>query len=726
LRKQNEILRSSRPGQITNLDFTSVGGLNTTPGAGSNPLIPFPQSVTGYLVNPGVAAPARAFFPGCTSAAQAANQCTFVDPGLQIQPTSMNMDILSKFTIQLNDDWQSTTTASVFRSGVTQYAFETQGGYTNTGYPSGPEIPSLPPGQHPHYYYFPVITVPASYPGNPYGVAAPLVYTFRELGSPYYQYYTNTYRLIEDMNGKVAGWDIAASMGYMYALNRDDMYNGYFDPIRLQNALNDDYLLGGSLESQVFGGSAEATSSSYLYTINADAGRKLLDLPGGNLALAFGSEWYEQRLNSISPAEDIGGTPVIAGGYQIGSQANSAGYAELRATAFNRLEGGLSLRYDHYNTAAGGDTTPKIGLKWKPVEGLVFRGTWGKGFRAPSIAETNSAQNSYASTTNDRILCPTNNPTAPGTFPSQCSVQLNVDQSGNPNLKPEKSTNYTFGVIFEPTKELSVSANYYDIKIDHDIIDAFEAGGLGYGGYGSIYRLGPLVTLPQVQANGSLASVQTPVPLMSYESYPFINASQTETNGVDVDLRSKVDLGVIGNLTTSLSYTRILVYRLEANGVAYELAGTHGPSVVSGDTGNPKTRATLTFTWDKGPFSATTTINYIGSYGVTDPSAGQFTCAQALYNAPTYEFGSKFLPGASFPESYCTVASFTDVDFYVQWRLNDHLSTHLSVIDLLDKPPSFDAVTYGGGTAGASYSAGLEQVGAVGRFFTVGAEYRFR
>jgi hypothetical protein len=42
---------------------------------------------------------------------------------------------------------------------------------------------------------------------------------------------------------------------------------------------------------------------------------------------------------------------------------------------------------------------------------------------------------------------------------------------------------------------------------------------------------------------------------------------------------------------------------------------------------------------------------------------------------------------------------------------------------VFDKPPPFDAVTYGGGGS-AAYST-LDQAGAVGRFYQVGATYKF-
>ena len=52
--------------------------------------------------------------------------------------------------------------------------------------------------------------------------------------------------------------------------------------------------------------------------------------------------------------------------------------------------------------------------------------------------------------------------------------------------------------------------------------------------------------LPQVQPNGTIANALTPVPLITYNPYPYINATQDETNGVDVDLRSRFDMGEVG------------------------------------------------------------------------------------------------------------------------------------------------------------------------------------
>lgn len=724
-RKQDAIGFYSRNGAFNVLDYRGVGGVNTTPGAGSNPFgnggSGYPASLTGYLINPGATGPAQAFLPGCSSTAQLADQCTFRDAGLQIQPPTQSMNILTKFTVNLGDNWQSITTASVFQTKAQQAG----PAYASTAYPSGSEIIGLPPGGLPNVQIYPVITVPASYPNNPYGAAAPLVYNFGEVGYPYTQYKTNTYRLVEDVNGTVAGWDVGASAGYMYAI-LDQVSFGAIEPGALQDALNSGgYILGSSTGASRFAPTAEATDASYLMYGNVHGSHKLMALPGGDLALAVGAEYFEKKLNAPAAATSVS---AIQGGlndaYALGSQADTAGFLELNAPIFKNLEANAALRYDHYNTAAGGSTTPKFGVKYTPIPQLAIRGTWGKGFRAPSIPESNSGAAFGAGSVPDPVLCPTADPKAPGTFPSQCAVQLVGVQSGNPALKPEKTTTYTFGVIVEPSKSFSASVDYYDIKVNQDIISAFQAGGLGVGPPTTYLRLGPTVSEPQVQADGSIANAQTPVPLITYKPFPYINASQDETNGVDLDLRGQLDFGDIGHLTAQLSVTHIMSFKLQAAGTTYQLAGTHGPSGISGDTGNPKDRGTLSLTWAVGALSVTGNLNYISGFSVVDPSAGQPTCDTAVYNNATLEFGNKFQQGNAYPGSYCRVGSFTDVDFYGQYSVNEHLQLHASVVNAFDKPPPFDSVTYGGAGGGA-YSAGLAQVGAVGRYFTIGGIYKF-
>jgi iron complex outermembrane recepter protein len=730
-RHQGDILVANRSGNWTNLNWTGFGGTNTTPGAGNNSNLLYPESTTGYLINPttpnaaGVypnGLPAESFLPGCSAKAQAANLCTFSYTGNELAPQTTNANVLSKFTINLGADWQSITTASIFQSKADQ---ELNAGYQgsvapNYPYPTPFSNVAYPPGGNPTAYLYSV-TVPASYPGNPYGAAAPLVWVYPHLAENNAK--TNTYRLVEDLNGTAAGWDISASLGYMYAI-MDQVYTGYMASGLLQQSLNNGYVLNSPGNgAAAFTPSTESTDSSYLMYGNVHGSHKIFPLPGGDLALAVGAEVYEKKLNDTASPLSLAGIDGTNDAWAIGSQTDTAAFLEINAPLLSNLELDAAARYDHYNTAAGGEATPKIGIKYTPFKQLALRGTFGKGFRAPSIPETNSGLAFLAATAPDPVLCPNSKvANSPGNFPAECAVTLTGVQTSTPTLKPEITTNYTFGFILEPIRDISVAADYYDIKVGRDIISAFEAGGLGINAT-TIVRGKPAL-LPFVNPNGTISEVETPVGLPVYQLFPYINASQTDTNGIDVDFKGHVDLGGVGTLAAELNYTHMISYTLSANGVSYELAGTHGPSGFSGDTGNPKDRAVFTLNWSLGPVTLSGTVNYIASFSVVDPSSGQGTCTLALEDRFPSQYGGGSFVTPPFSNSLCGVASFTDVDFYGRYNFTDKFSIHGSILNAFNRPPPLDPVTYGGG-GGQAYTAALEQAGAVGRYFVVGAAYKF-
>jgi iron complex outermembrane receptor protein len=175
-----------------------------------------------------------------------------------------------------------------------------------------------------------------------------------------------------------------------------------------------------------------------------------------------------------------------------------------------------------------------------------------------------------------------------------------------------------------------------------------------------------------------------------------------------------------------LNYTYISQYEIEVAGVTYDLAGTHGPSGVSGDTGNPKQRAVASLTWEQGPASGTVSVNYVGSFHITDPSAGWNSCLVALQTSGDGYGAAMSQPLTSLPSAwvpYCSVGHFTDVNLYAKYAISDHFAVHGSITNLFDTAPPVDLETYGGGAL-YRYST-LDQDGAVGRFFLLGATYRF-
>jgi iron complex outermembrane receptor protein len=734
---QDRILASSRNGGFTSLDWTGLGGQNDIPGnfgpnsnVGGYPTYGYPQSITGIILNPanpaGVAPGEATYLPGCSYAAQTLNQCEFKWPGLLIQPPTEQINVMAKFTKALADDWKISATASLFNSQAQQTCCTYQstdvafGGISSIGFG---------PGVAPHIITT-ALTVPATYPGNPYGAAAPLDYNFREVGIPQTTTDTNTYRFVADVQGTAAGWDIDGSVGIMYSHMDESFYNN-LEPAAAQTALNNGYIVGVGASNQAattagLAPPAYAYPTASLDIIDLHGSRTLFNLPGGGLALALGGQFFHKVDDLTAPASQVSGIQLGDPYYAIGSQNDAAAFAEFDATAFKQLEADAAVRYDNYNNGVGGATTPKFSLKWKPVDQFALRGTWGKGFRAPSAAEGSQSgelfgQSGYIS---DPVLCPTPaNPNAKGNFPTQCTVPLTGYQVAGTNLKPVTSTNETFGFIFEPLNQFDVSADYYKIQLKNDIISQSTFGEPDYLP-GSLVR-GPSALLPYCTAtNVCTTSELTPVGLALFASYPYINAGATQTEGFDIDMHTNWDLGPAGKLSAELNYTHIIEYNITVNGVTFDLAGTHGPSEVSGDTGNPKDRAVFNLTWELGHLTVTGTENYTGPFKITDPSEGIDTCADALGSEASGAYGFRYVATSTTPSILCTVRRFYSTNLYLKYAVNDKFAVHGSVVNFFNANPPVDAQTYGGGGL-LAYDGAFHQDGAVGRYFTVGATLRF-
>jgi len=730
----DRIPSSARNGGFTNTDWSGLpGGINTTPGASGNPFNPYPASTTGYLLNPGDAAdaglPAQYFLPGCSANLQAANECTFQFPGL-IQPSAEQTNVLARFTKNLWDGWQLITTGSVFVSNAEQVAPSSiSNPFPGSNYQLGGQTNiAFGPGTDPSLVYYPPLTVPVSALGNPYSQPAPLIYNFADIGPQLTRTSTTTYRLIADLKGAFLGWDIDANAGAMYSSMSLKQY-GDFSYGAAQRAINEGaYIPGLTVNSaQMLAPEVSYHPSSQLDIAGISASRPLAQLPGGPLALGLGAQYFFKAQN-VQPAAAIAqGIQIGNQSYTVGSQSNVAVFAELDAQPFRMLELNGAIRYDHYNTY-GGTAVPKFGAKLTPIEQIAFRATWGKGFRAPSSSESgNSGAIVGTGSVYDDTLCPGGIANVAGTYNSQCAVQLIGYQVSNPRLKAVTSNSATFGVVLAPIQNVSLAVDYYRIRLTNDIISQYQAGGLN--AYTSLVR-GPTAVLPQCIDNATpctTANTTTPVGLELFAAYPYVNAGTTQTEGVDFDLQSQFDAGNLGKIKGRLTWTHMIDYDLTVQGNTYQLAGTHGPSGISGDTGNPKDRGTLSLTWERKGASLTLTENYIGPFNITDPSAGYTSCSLSLSNSATWAYGVRYAGGDPLPAEwypYCSVHKFIETNAYANYAVNDHLDIHGSVTNLFNANAPVDLQTYGGG-GNLAYDAALHQDGAVGRYFTLGASYRF-
>ena len=425
--------------------------------------------------------------------------------------------------------------------------------------------------------------------------------------------------------------------------------------------------------------------------IDFKGSRELMPLPGGPLGLAVGGELRHES-TELQPTQGTDKGNIIGLGYSAykGARSVYAGYAELLAPVLKEVEISAAIRYDHYGDV-GSSTTPKVGVKYTPIRELALRGTYARGFRAPSAAENGVGGLAAFSTAKDPLRC-----APPFNVASACNpANIALITSPNPTLKPEKSSNYTLGLVFEPTSQTSIAVDYFNItrkyEINQEITDAAIAAG-------HVSR-DPSTATAVPGDPGQITAV-----LLNY-----INSSKTQVNGFDVDAKQGFDLpNSFGKLTLTTQWTHLIKFkRTEPDGSSRDFAGTHGNCDVTNCIGTPADRISFGAALDSGPFRIGANVNYrasIENKNFKDDPAG---CA------------STFADGSDAPNG-CKIGSFTTVDLVGRWLPMKNLEIYGSIRNIFDRVAPLDPLTYGQ----QSFNP-LDYAGAIGRFYSIGVKYKF-
>jgi iron complex outermembrane receptor protein len=733
-RHQDPIYFSQRQGDglWTNTNWSAYGGNNKALGAVNNPGAQGPTPGAPYLTNPALpySAASSVFLPGAcgmnaTQAAtpgfgyalQQSNACTFTSPLSQIEPTTQNLNILGSFTKKLNDGWSLNLKASMFESHAEQYPAQSL--FT---YPSSiTQNVGAAPGVAPFLAgtAVPQVTVPANYPGNTLGVPAVVNGVINGAPIPNTQYNSKAYRVAADLTGSIGAWDINTAVGASRITTVQDaqLMNLPAMNAALNRAANPWNVLGGNSAADLatIFPIGVANDVSDLEYAEFHASRSLMQLPGGDLGFSAGASYVRTALNSPAPEQIQEGIDAGNLAFVVGSLTDMSAYAELAAPVLKSVELDAAARYDHFNNSAGNSFTPKLAFKWTPIDAFALRGAASKGFRAPNAAESGESGALYGyGHGSDPVLCPAGQPGigqnyAAGSVIAACNFSQVNYASSNPSLQPEKSTSETLGVILEPIKGWSTTVDFYQIDIKNQIVNSSPD-------FADPVRGTPVATLC-ADGNGGTYTCTPSVGFELYYPSEYINANSTKTSGVELTSRYRFKLGELGSLTTNVDWTHMMSYILTTGGTAYQLAGTHGPIVIGGDTANPKDHVQVSFTWDKGPLQVATIFNYIGSYDLTDPSIGATDCNTGV----AYVTG--IFPTGVTPSQFCKVSSFLDTDLSMSYKMGKNWTLFGSVTNLFNQAPPVDLATYGGGTY--QWNPSLHMAGAIGRFGRIGATYSF-
>jgi iron complex outermembrane receptor protein len=504
-------------------------------------------------------------------------------------------------------------------------------------------------------------------------------------------------RVIAGLKGSHVGWDWEAAVGDMTS-KLDSTLRGYLNYPAFKTAVLDGtYQPGGSNSAAVLSAVAPTlTTNSKTETSFFDfkGTRELMSLAGGPLSLAIGGEIRHESVNSPA-VQGTGDGTVLGLGYAsaMGSRNVDAVYAELDAPVLKTVDVSAAGRIDHYSDY-GNSKTPKLGIKWTPIKELALRGTYAEGFRAPNFSENgSSATAGYVPGVNDPVRCPGGTAVSDAAT-NACGINVGVITVGNPNIKPEESKNYTLGFVFEPAKQVNLTLDYYHIVRKNEIVQIDPSvWAANPGAFPGVTAIRDTSIPAQYSGDpGQLLAVMA----------PYVNATKTMTDGVDVNLRNIFDLAAAGKITTDFDLTYLIkFYRTNADGSVSHYAGEHGPVSMSSGAGMPRVRATFSVNWDGGPTSITGRANYRGHIRNTDGGS-------------VVNFGDLEVPKYT--------ASFTTFDLFAGYMIDKEWKVQGSITNIFNRRAPLDLVAY----ANQNFNGTYDMAGAIGRTFRASLRYDWK
>ena len=514
----------------------------------------------------------------------------------------------------------------------------------------------------------PVSLLPAKYaalkaPGLP-STFSGIRYRMEEAGNRTNEVTSTAQRLVLGATGVMAGWDY--DLGISRAENRavDKYVDGYvlFDKFEAGvkagtiNPFGPSSQAGLDLINSIKVNDEGRKSKGVSTAIDGKVSKSLIALAGGDLAIAVGGEIRRENTTFTPSALLLSNN--IAGDRGTGtltlkttddSRKVVSVFSEMNAPLTKTLEVQLAVRHDDYSQV-GSTTNPKIGVRWQPAPSVLLRASANTGFRAPSLSDLNrpTTFGSAASFLTDPQCVATGLDTING-----CTDQWAVERRSNPDLKPETSRQFALGAMWDVTRELNVSLDYWNIT-KKDVISTLGEQIIvdSPAKYNGKYI--------QRDADGFISNI-----LLQKE-----NQGRLKTSGIDVGVDYKSAAADIGRFSVNMSGTLVLKYDRQFGPLEPDRSNL---GLFLNDQVIQKWRHRISFGFDRGPLSATLANQYSTSYEdqntTFDPSS------------------NTLLPSRR-------VSAYSLWDLTASYALTRQIKVRAGVLNLLDKEPPFSNQAY--------------------------------
>jgi outer membrane receptor protein involved in Fe transport len=485
------------------------------------------------------------------------------------------------------------------------------------------------------------------------------------------------------------------------------------------------------------------TSFTSQSVAGANVSGSLFELPAGPLGVSVGGEYRKERARQTFDALTNAG---LNGGNRLDNTEGEfdvkEAFGEVRVPLlagqpfFHELTASGAVRVSDYSTI-GTTTSYNAELQWSPFRDLRFRGVYARSVRAPNIGELfGGAGQTFPTGLQDPCLGVTN--TTSGTLGTQCradpGVRANIAANGeftlnqadlqgvsgldtsNPNLREEKGTSYTLGVVINPRsigflRNFAFTVDYFNIEIEDAITAIPRQFILDQCFQQADASFCQFITRRAAQEGANSAG-----------SLDFVNATSNnsgglKTTGIDLTAsyrQNDLPFGLPGRINARVAYTHVL------KGYVIPLEGADRDDF-NREVGASRNRFNANLAYDVGDFGIALQGNYIGPAFLDDQFVTQFTDFDTSGNEIVGSDGNPVFLKAR--DRRARIGSTFYLDGQVRWTPGDNFEFYVGGNNLLDTAPPPVITGLPGNTTGAETDAGTYD--AIGRRYYAGVRLKF-
>jgi iron complex outermembrane recepter protein len=320
--------------------------------------------------------------------------------------------------------------------------------------------------------------------------------------------------------------------------------------------------------------------------------RERYAIRAGELASYINGGATDQNGSDLAP----GGSqsfPGFAPGDESDRHRNNFGlYADGETNLSEKVLVSAAARFEDYSDF-GSRMSFKGSFRFQPSPRVTLRAAASTGFRAPGLSQVAFSKvvtNVIAGEFIDVGIFPADNPAAAAL--------------GAKPLEEETAYNLSAGVVFTPVNNFTVTADYFHIRINNQIL------------LGATFDDDASVGLLTAAGFDNIGGVQY-----------FTNGLDTRTQGVDITAGYKVPAGPSGtlDLTAGFNYTRNKIIHVDPLPQVLIDAGSTEPGLLDSVTAigiqdeRPDWRGTLQANYTVGRFSSLGRYSYYGGFSSAQP-----------------------------------------------------------------------------------------------------------